>query len=208
MSRHNVLPGPGSNVQSQRSRCSLNVLMCSFNSSNTLVLCTIDWFQDGRAWMTKCSYFLSQQSHRRFIVISQSRFLSLNLSTNEDDDFTAKLLGLFPDTIRTPTYPLSMSTIVSTVALACASGHHTATPEMNWKSIGTHGISVSYLTCLCQSLFPLAWTHRFRTTERLASESGCEPLSWPCSAGPQDLSMERHSCLLSEQFPCPSHRQV
>ena len=72
MSRHNVFPGPGSNVQSQRSRCSLNALVCSFNSSNTLVLCTIDWFQDGRAWMTGCSNFLSQQSHRRFIVVSQS----------------------------------------------------------------------------------------------------------------------------------------
>ena len=64
------------------------------------------------------------------------------------------LSGLFPDTIRTPTYPLSMSTIINTVALACASGHHTATPEMKWKFICTHGISLSYLTCLCQSLFP------------------------------------------------------
>ena len=79
VSRHTVLSGPGSNVQSQRSCCSLNSLMCSFNSSNTLVLCTVDWLQDGRARMTECSTLLSQQSHRRFTVASQSRFLSPQL---------------------------------------------------------------------------------------------------------------------------------
>ena len=42
-----------------------------------------------------------------------------------------KLSVLLPETIKTPTYLVSMSTIVSTVVLACASGHQTATPEMN-----------------------------------------------------------------------------
>ena len=50
-------------------------------------------------------------------------FSALNLSTNEAVDPNMKLSGLFSVTIRTPTYPVSMSTIVSTVALACASGH-------------------------------------------------------------------------------------
>ena len=50
--------------------------MCSFNSSNTLILCTADWLQDGRARMTECRNFLCQQYHRKLIVVSQSRSLS------------------------------------------------------------------------------------------------------------------------------------
>ena len=119
---------PPVNVQSQRSCCSLNTLVCSFNSSNTLVFCTIDWFQDGRAWgdgMQQSS--LCQRSHRRFFVVSQSRFPQPSIYPQmKMMTLTVKLSGLFPDTIKTPTYPLSMSTIVSTVALACASHHGAA----------------------------------------------------------------------------------
>ena len=71
VSRHNVLSGPSSNVQSQFSCCSLNTLMCSFNCINTLVLCTVDWFQDGRTWMTECSDSqptVSSQVHCRISV--------------------------------------------------------------------------------------------------------------------------------------------
>ena len=131
VSRHNVLSVSRTNVRPQRSCGSLYTLMCSFVSSNTLVLCTVEWLQDGCARMTECGNFLGQPLHRRLIVVSQSRFSALNLSTNDHVDLTVKLSGPFPETIKTPTFPVSMSTIVSTVALACASGHQTATPEMN-----------------------------------------------------------------------------
>ena len=48
VSRHNVLSGPGPNVHSHRSCCSLHTLMCSFNSSNTLVLCGSSMVVRGR----------------------------------------------------------------------------------------------------------------------------------------------------------------
>ena len=173
--------------------------MCSFNSSNTLVLCTVDWLQDGRAWMTQCSVFFPANSliavHCRISVsFSQPSILSTN--EDDDDDFTVKLSGLFSDTIKTPAYPLSMSTIVSTVSLACASGHQTATPEMNWKS-STHTGSHCRNRFACASHFFLWLGHKFRTTEQPASESSCGPLSWPCLVCPQNLSVEPRSCPLS-----------
>ena len=48
VSRHNVFsPGPRTNVRPQCSCGSLYTLMCSLNSTNTLMLCTIDWRQNG-----------------------------------------------------------------------------------------------------------------------------------------------------------------
>ena len=64
-----------------------------------------------------------QFSHRSSLSCLSLVFSSVNLSTNEDVDLTMKLSGLFPETIKAPTYPVSVSTIVSTVALACASGN-------------------------------------------------------------------------------------
>ena len=76
-----------------------------------------------------------------------------------DELFFCNLDERVPNPFQTPSghQHIRCPTIISRVALACASGHHTATPDMNWKSICTQGISLSYLTCVCQSLFPLAW---------------------------------------------------
>ena len=41
VSKHNVLSGSDANVRPQRSRASLNALMSSFDSSNTLMLCMV-----------------------------------------------------------------------------------------------------------------------------------------------------------------------
>ena len=106
MSRHNVLPGPGSNVQSQRACCSFNTLVwnAAIFSVNDLIAGSLSYLS---------------------LVFS-----TINLSTNEDDDLTVKLSGLFPDTIKTPTYPLSNHRQHSCLGLCLGTPHSDTRDEL------------------------------------------------------------------------------
>ena len=73
-------------------------------------------------------------------------FSALNLSTNEAVDLTTKLSVLFPETIRTPTHPVSMSTISHHNGLDMCLGTPNSNTRDELKVHCTHGISLSYLT--------------------------------------------------------------
>ena len=60
VSTHSVRTGSHTNVCPHCPCGSLCTLMCSLNSSNNLVLCTINWLQDGCTRVTECGSFLSQ----------------------------------------------------------------------------------------------------------------------------------------------------
>ena len=110
VSRHNALSGFHTSVRPQCSCGSLYSLMCSLNSSKTLMLCAIDWLQDGCTRVTECA---SSQAHLQLVHKGGCR---------PHHEIVGALVR---------EHQVSMSTIDSTVALACASGHQTATPEMN-----------------------------------------------------------------------------
>ena len=157
---------------------------CALSTPPTLLaLCTIDWFQDGRAWVTECSNFLlptiSSQVHYLSLFLS-----SLNLTTNKNNNLTVKLSLLISRHHQDPDIPIVHVNHRQHICLGLCLAHNNTRDELEIH-LHTRNFTV-VLDLLVAITFLLG--RKFRTREQLASESSCEPLSWPCLADPQDLN--------------------